>query len=68
MSDQIQKPLNDTSMRQRAFSRWENEGGAPTSGREIHPVNDEPLKTPQKEKNMRIVDSIENENPGLADN
>ena len=38
MSDQNQKPLGDERMRRRAFSRWENEGGAPASGREKHPV------------------------------
>lgn len=38
MSHKKQKPYNDVNIRQRAFSRWENEGGAPASGREKHPA------------------------------
>jgi hypothetical protein len=64
MSDQNQKPLSDERMRRRAFSRWENEGGAPASGREQHPVKkasytvvykkhpviEKHIKTPEEEK------------------
>lgn len=56
MSDQ-KEPFNDTVMRQRAFSRWENEGGAPASGRKKYPVMykkqpvaHENTKKPEEEK------------------
>jgi len=56
--------LSDERMRRRAFSRWENEGGATATGREIHPVKKatytvvykkrplihENIKKPKKEK------------------
>ena len=38
MPEQNQKLFGDERMRRRAFSRWENEGGAPVSGREKHPA------------------------------
>ena len=36
MPEQNQKLFGDERMRRRAFSRWENEGGATVTGREKH--------------------------------
>ena len=50
----VQKPLSDENMQRRDFSRWENEGGAPASGREKHPIMNKIIKHIRRIK-MRIV-------------
>jgi len=49
MTDKKQNPLNDERMRQRAFARWENEGGATALRRENSTIK-VVIATPKKKK------------------